>query len=98
MTDSAEFTAALERLPKRRPLPERVTIRSEWVRCAKKSCKSCPHGPYYYSYWKQDGKLQKRYIGKSWDEYDARKLSGRRNANGRRSLKRFASLLDMLRE
>jgi hypothetical protein len=29
----------------------------------------CPHGPYYYAYWKNDnGKLKKKYIGTRYDE------------------------------
>lgn len=40
-----------------------VTYRQEWVRCGKE-CKSCPHGPYWYCYWKEDGKTRTRYIGK----------------------------------
>lgn len=39
------------------------TLRCEWVKCGKK-CRSCPHGPYWYAYWKEEGKLRKRYIGK----------------------------------
>lgn len=38
--------------------------RSEYVKCGKAGCRRCPHGPYWYAYWRQDGKLRKRYIGK----------------------------------
>jgi len=41
-----------------------VGIRVEFVNCGKK-CKKCPHGPYLYVYWKQDGKTRSRYIGKA---------------------------------
>jgi hypothetical protein len=45
-------------------LPNNATIREEYVRCGKLDCSS-KHGPYYYSYWKDDkGKLRKKYIGK----------------------------------
>ncbi|MDF0591318.1 hypothetical protein [Candidatus Methanocrinis natronophilus] len=40
-----------------------VTYRQEWVRCGKE-CRSCPHGPYWYCYWKEDGKTRTKYIGK----------------------------------
>ena len=39
-------------------------LRSEYVKCGKKGCKSCPHGPYWYAYWWADGKTHKRYVGK----------------------------------
>lgn len=42
----------------------RVTLRQEMVRCGKKGCTRCPHGPYWYAYWRQDGKARSRYIGK----------------------------------
>lgn len=41
----------------------RKTWRSEWVRCGK-NCKGCPHGPYWYTYWREGGKLHKKYEGK----------------------------------
>ncbi len=44
--------------------PERVTYRLEHVRCGKPGCKSCPHGPYWYAYFREDGKLRSRYIGR----------------------------------
>jgi len=33
------------------------------VMCGKK-CGKCPHGPYKYIVWKQDGKTRWKYIGK----------------------------------
>lgn len=41
-----------------------VTYRCEWVKCGKSACRSCPHGPYWYGYWKESGKTKKEYIGK----------------------------------
>jgi len=41
----------------------KTTYRYEWVRCGKR-CAGCPHGPYVYAYWREGGKLRKRYIGK----------------------------------
>ena len=41
-----------------------VTYRQEQVRCGKESCTRCPHGPYWYAYWREDGRLRSRYIGK----------------------------------
>lgn len=39
------------------------TLRSEWVKCGK-GCGGCPHGPYWYAYWRAEGKVHKRYVGK----------------------------------
>ncbi len=42
----------------------KVTYRQEEVRCGKDRCTSCPHGPYWYAYWKEDGRTRSRYIGR----------------------------------
>lgn len=42
----------------------RFTIREEYVKCGKPGCKSCPHGPYRYKYWREKGVLKKKYLGK----------------------------------
>lgn len=41
----------------------------ERVRCGKEGCKCAGesgelHGPYWYAYWRDDGKLRSKYIGK----------------------------------
>jgi len=41
----------------------------EYIRCGKR-CGSCPHGPYWYAYFRKDGKLHKRYIGKVYRVYN----------------------------
>jgi hypothetical protein len=45
-------------------LPPTVRYRQQHVRCGKTSCASCPHGPYWYAFWKEDGRTRKRYIGR----------------------------------
>ncbi|HEX2030629.1 MAG TPA: hypothetical protein VHL78_04405 [Actinomycetota bacterium] len=42
----------------------KVTFRQEPVRCGRKGCTRCPHGPYWYAYWREGGRLRSRYIGK----------------------------------
>lgn len=42
-----------------------VTLRQEHVRCGKESCRSCPHGPYWYAYWREGGRMRSRYVGKT---------------------------------
>ncbi len=50
-------------------LPKNVTIREEFIKCGKDACNLCPHGPYYYAYWKDkannnnSNKLRKKYLG-----------------------------------
>ena len=41
-----------------------VTYRQEKVRCGKPGCRSCPHGPYWYAYFREGGRLRSRYIGR----------------------------------
>jgi hypothetical protein len=45
-------------------LPRGLSYRQEHVRCGKDGCRTCPHGPYWYAYWKEDGRTRKRYIGR----------------------------------
>ena len=46
----------------------KTTIREEYKRCGKPSCRCNTegelHGPYLYEYWKEDGRTRSRYIGK----------------------------------
>jgi hypothetical protein len=41
-----------------------MTFRLERVSCGK-NCKGCPHGPYWYGYWREGGKTRSKYIGKN---------------------------------
>ena len=45
-----------------------ITYRLEAVRCGKESCSSCPHGPYWYAYYREGDKLRSRYIGRELPE------------------------------
>lgn len=46
----------------------KVRLREQWVRCGKDACTACPHGPYWYAYWREDGKRRSRYVGKLEEE------------------------------
>ena len=50
-----------------------VSYRLESVRCGKPNCKSCPHGPYWYAYFREGKRLKSRYIGRELPE-DVQKL------------------------
>ena len=45
-----------------------VTYRLESVQCGKSGCKTCPHGPYWYAYYRENGRLKSRYIGRELPE------------------------------
>ncbi len=40
-----------------------VRYRRKPVRCGKTTCTACPHGPYWYAHWTEDGRRRSRYIG-----------------------------------
>ena len=44
--------------------PAQVSYRQQHVRCGKEGCGACPHGPYWYAYWKEGGRTRKQYIGR----------------------------------
>ncbi|MCZ6455623.1 MAG: hypothetical protein O6853_01430 [Actinobacteria bacterium] len=45
-----------------------VNMRQQMVRCGKRGCTKCPHGPYWYAYWTENGKRRSRYVGRLLDE------------------------------
>lgn len=47
-----------------RDLPATLRYRQRWVDCGRDSCSTCPHGPYWYAFWREDGRTRKRYIGR----------------------------------
>lgn len=40
-----------------------VSYRQQSVRCGK-DCGACPHGPYWYAFWKEQGRSRSQYIGR----------------------------------
>ena len=46
----------------------KVSLRKQMVRCGKSGCTKCPHGPYWYAYWTEDGRRRSRYVGRLLDE------------------------------
>ena len=60
-------------------VPEHATVREENFKCGKSLCQMCPHGPYYYAYWKDEsGKLKKKYIGPKFDSSWKNKVSDKK--------------------
>ena len=44
-----------------------VKVRTQMVKCGKQSCTTCPHGPYLYAYWTEDGRQRSKYLGRQQD-------------------------------
>lgn len=42
-----------------------MSFQSEWVKCGNPRCRSCPHGPYWYEYWREGKTVKKRYHGRN---------------------------------
>lgn len=42
-----------------------VAYRCQYIRCGKANCKACPHGPYWYSFYRVNGKMKSEYHGKA---------------------------------
>ena len=40
-----------------------VRYRQRTVTCGKATCTGCPHGPYWYAHWTEDGRKRSQYIG-----------------------------------
>lgn len=51
-----------------------VRYRQKAVRCNKDGCSACPHGPYWYAHWQQDGRKRSQYIGAELPAQVRRKL------------------------
>ena len=58
--------------PEEHPRRGKVTYRQEHVRCGRDACSRCPHGPYWYAYWRENGRQRSRYVGKDLDRVRGR--------------------------
>jgi hypothetical protein len=86
----------------------RVTYQLEAVRCGKATCVSCPHGPYWFAYWRHAGKQRKRYLGaafaeltfdqlRSTERYEARKKARAAKKEQKHLAKHLAGELERVR-
>jgi hypothetical protein len=52
-----------------------ITLQLELIKCGKENCRKCAqgpsHGPYWYGYYKSDGRTRSVYIGKDNRKADA---------------------------
>ncbi len=61
-----------------------ITFRFETVRCGKENCSRCPHGPYWYAYWKENGRTKSRYIGRTLPSAAKQSYEAKREAKLKR--------------
>lgn len=70
--ETAEVETKSTKRPRARPVADQVvveypahaSIQEKWVKCGKPACLSCPHGPYLYAMWAEDGHTITKYLGK----------------------------------
>ncbi|MBT8203179.1 MAG: hypothetical protein HKN74_04450 [Acidimicrobiia bacterium] len=60
---------------------KRVRYREQLIRCGKQNCTRCPHGPYWYAYWTEDGRRRSCYLGRL-DEEDVPVVASEKTARG----------------
>lgn len=62
----ARLAAQVEEKPQ--ATGKHITYRQEYAKCGKTACTKCNegpgHGPYWYAYHREGGKLKKKYLGK----------------------------------
>ena len=49
----------------RETLPKSAAVCAQWVRCGRSGCRCTRgelHGPYHYLFWRERGRLRKRYV------------------------------------
>lgn len=51
-----------------------VRYRQRSVSCGKAACGGCPHGPYWYAHWTEEGRKRTQYIGSELPASVRRKL------------------------
>ena len=47
---------------------QKISYRQKLIKCGRESCNSCPHGPYWYAEWSENGKRSTKYLGKILNE------------------------------
>lgn len=64
------MSATKEKAVKEKPVEVNWTYQAKRIKCGKKACKSCPHGPYLYRHRTTGGKSVCEYVGKIPDKHD----------------------------
>ena len=74
----------------------------QWVRCGKPNCRCARgelHGPYYYRFWRENGKLRKVYVkpGDLAEVQEACEARRRERRELRAAMQKFRDLLSIIR-
>ena len=46
----------------------KIAYKQQYIKSVLESCTSCPHGPYWYAEWSENGKRNTKYLGKMLNE------------------------------
>jgi hypothetical protein len=92
-----------ETLPK---IPFLGVVLPQWVRCGKSNCRCAQgrlHGPYFYRFWREGGRLRKTYVRPAEVEEvraacEARRRERKRVSVGLRLWRQMAALLREVQE
>ena len=81
-------------------LPGAVCV--QWVRCGKPNCRCARgelHGPYYYRFWRENGKLHKTYVKREdlAEVQEACEARRRERRELRAAMQEFRDLLSIIR-
>jgi len=72
LADLRRIRAELDVLIREAKKEPQYTYRQEYTRCNKPSCSVCAnglgHGPYWFVYWRANGKKHRKYIGKEYQQ------------------------------
>ena len=47
-----------------------ISYQLELVKCGKATCTKCPHGPYWYGYYRRGKRMVSKYVGKDFKLLD----------------------------
>ncbi len=85
-------------MPKTSLLPGAVC--EQWVKCGKPRCRCTRgqlHGPYYYRFWRENGKLRKEYV-RLQDVKRVERACKARQAKEKRERREKEAAMALLRE
>jgi len=99
MVTDTQATETLESLPKMLP----GTVCVQWQKCGRKNCRCTRgelHGPYFFRFWREDGKLRKAYVKRSELETVRKQCAARQQQRLqlRQGLNDWRNLRDLVRE
>lgn len=46
------------------PVEQTYAFERRYIKCGRDNCVRCPHGPYFYAFWRKGSRMRNRYIGR----------------------------------